>query len=117
MQDTSGRSTRSKRPPKGWLKARRVTAYQAPPSSRFRRIFGWILSPWLITGVMLIMLAAGITLAYFWVDYSDRIDRKLLSGEVFTPTAGIYSAPKYVRAGDATTLSDLVEYLKTAGYI
>jgi penicillin-binding protein 1B len=66
---------------------------------------------------MLVLLATGITLAYFWVDYSDRIDRKLLSGEVFTPTAGIYSAPKYLRAGDSSTLPELVEYLKAAGYI
>ena len=66
---------------------------------------------------MLVLLGCGITLAYFWVDYSDRIDRKLLSGEVFTPTAGIYSAPKYLRAGDSATLADLIEYLKSAGYI
>lgn len=117
MQNTSRRSTHSKKPPKGWLKAKRVTAYQAPPPSRFRRMLGWIFSPWTITAVMLILLGTGITLAYFWVDYSDRIDRKLLSGEVFTPTAGIYSAPKYLRAGDPTTLPELVEYLKTAGYI
>ena len=66
---------------------------------------------------MLLLLVSGITLAYFWVDYSDRIDRKLLSGEIFTPTAGIYSAPKYLHAGDKASLADLIDYLKSAGYI
>ena len=111
------RNTRSKKPPKGWLKTRRVTAYQAPPRSRFRRLLGKIVNPWTISVAMLIVLFIGITLAYFWVDYSDRIDRKLLSGEVFTPTAGIYSAAKHLRAGDAATLPELIEYLKSAGYI
>ena len=117
MQNTQGRSTRSKKPPKGWLKARRVTAYQAPPPSRVRRILRWVFSPWTVSLVMLLLLVSGITLAYFWVDYSDRIDRKLLSGEIFTPTAGIYSAPKYLHAGDKASLADLIDYLKSAGYI
>jgi penicillin-binding protein 1B len=111
------RSTRSKKPPKGWLKSKRVASFQSPPRSRFRRALAWVFNPWMLAIAMLIVLFTGITLAYFWVDYSDRIDRKLLSGEIFTPTAGIYSAPKYLRAGDSTTLPELIEYLKTAGYI
>lgn len=118
MQNTpSARSTRSKRPPRGRVKAKRVTAYQAPPPSRFRRVLRKVFNPWTLSFAMLIALASGVTFAYFWVEYSDRIDRKLLSGEIFTPTAGIYSAPKYLRTGDAASLADLIEYLKTAGYI
>jgi len=66
---------------------------------------------------MVFLLAAFLVASYFWIDYSDKIDRKLLSGEVFTPTAGIYSAPKLLRTGDEITLLELIDYLKSAGYI
>lgn len=56
-------------------------------------------------------------IAYFWQEYSDIIDRKLLSGEVFTPTAGIYSAPKRIRVGEEFTLPEAIEYLRSAGYV
>jgi penicillin-binding protein 1B len=54
---------------------------------------------------------------YFWLEFSDRIDRRLLSGEVYTPSAGIYSAPKTLKQGENTSLPALIEYLKSAGYI
>ena len=111
------RSTRSKRPPRGWVKARRVSAYQAPPPSRFRRILRWVFNWWTISFALVFLLAAFLVASYFWIDYSDKIDRKLLSGEVFTPTAGIYSAPKLLRTGDEITLIELIDYLKSAGYI
>lgn len=111
------RTTRSKRPPKGWVKAKRVSAYQAPPPSRFRRLLRWIFNPWALAFALLLLLASFLTVSYFWIDYSDRIDRKLLSGEIFTPTAGIYSAPKTLRTGDEVSMLDLIEYLKSAGYI
>ncbi|HKX83996.1 MAG TPA: PBP1A family penicillin-binding protein [Pyrinomonadaceae bacterium] len=108
---------RSKRPPKGWLKARGITAYQAPPASRFRRLVRLFLNPWLIGAVMVVALAAFFSGTYYWFHFSDRIDRELLSGEIYTPNAGIYSAPKTLKKGEAVTLAELIEYLKTAGYI
>ncbi|MEK7855219.1 MAG: hypothetical protein AAB288_03945, partial [Acidobacteriota bacterium] len=93
------RSTRSKKPPKGWVKARRVSAYQAPPKSRFRRALGWFVNGWTISLALLAVLAGFLTLTYYWFEFSDRIDRRLMSGEVFTPSAGIYSAPKTLRVG------------------
>lgn len=111
------KSTRSKMPPRGWKKGHRVAAFQSPPPSRFRRILRWIFNPWTI-GLTLVLIVAGIfTFSYFWLEYSDQIDRKLLSGEIFTPTAGIYSAPKMLKAGDAVNMAELIEYLKSAGYI
>ncbi len=104
-------------PPKGWIKAKRVTAYQAPPKSRFRRMLRRIVNPWTFSAALLLLLGAFLTVTYFWFEYSDRIDRRLLSGEIFTPSAGIYSAPKLLKTGEAVTLPDLIEYLKTAGYI
>ena len=68
-------------------------------------------------GVTLLLLVTGfLTFTYFWFEFSDRIDRKLLSGEVFTPTAGIYSAPKTLRFDETISQQALIDYLKTAGY-
>ncbi len=111
------RSYRSKKPPKGWIKSKRVSAYQAPPVSRARRVLRWFVNGWTLSLGLLLVLGAFVTLTYFWFEYSDRIDRKLLSGEVFTPYAGIYSAPKTLRAGENISRNELIEYLKSAGYI
>lgn len=108
---------RSKLPPRGWVKARRPVVYRAPPRSRFRRILHWIFNVWTVSLTLLILLGVFLTLTYYWHDFSDRIDRKLLSGEVFTPSAGIYSAPKILKNGEEVTMLGLIEYLKTAGYI
>src|SRR4051812_36854475 len=95
--------TRSKMPPKGWIRARRITAFQAPPRGRTRRIVGWFVNGWTISAVLIPSLGAFFLLTYYWFEFSDRIDRRLLSGEVFTPYAGIYSAPKTLRAGENMT--------------
>src|ERR1051325_7106167 len=119
MQDPpSVRSTRSKRPPRGWVKARRgVSAYQAPPQSRWRRLFRFFVNGWTISIASILTLIVFLTLTYYWFDFSDRIDQKLLSGEVYTASAGIYSAPKTIKAGESITMTALIDYLKTAGYI
>lgn len=104
-------------PPKGWIKSRRVASYKAPPTSRTRRVFRWFVNGWTLSLASLVLLATFVTLTYYWFEFSDRIDRKLLSGEVFTPYAGIYSAPKTLRAGESLSRNELIEYLKSAGYI
>jgi penicillin-binding protein 1B len=104
-------------PPKGWKKARRATAFQAPPPSRFRRMLRMLFNVWTLSIASLLFLVGFLTLTYFWFEFSDRIDQKLLSGEVFTASAGIYSAPKLLRVGEGLTPIELVDYLKSAGYI
>lgn len=111
------RSTRSKLPPSGWRGRKRVSASKAPRRSRLRRILGLFFNLWTGAAALIILLAGFVVGTYFWFEYSDRIDRKLLSGEIFTPTAGIYSAPKILKIGDAATPQDLIEYLRSAGYI
>lgn len=111
------RGTRSRKPPKGWVKSRRVAAYQAPPKSRFRRFLRAVFNVWTVSISLLLTLAVFLTLSYYWFEFSDRIDRRLLSGDVFTSSAGIYSAPKNLKPGDALTLQELLDYLKSAGYI
>ncbi len=111
------RTTRSKRPPRGWIKANRVTAYQAPPRSWYRRLLGRIFNRWTLSIAAFLALGIFLTLTYFWFLFSDRIDQRLLGGDVFTPTAGIYSAPKLLRNGEMLTPQQLTDYLRSAGYI
>ena len=111
------KSARSKLPPKGWVKAKRVSAYQAPPPGRFRRFLSKVFNAWTISTAAFLFLAFFLVLTYYWFDFSDRIDRKLLSGEVYTASAGIYSAPKTLKVGEDVTMLGLIDYLKTAGYI
>src|SRR5687768_14310362 len=114
---TAIKSTRSKAPPKAWKKSHRHVAFQAPPPTRFRRFLRAVFNGWTIAAVLVILLTVFLTLTYFWFEFSDRIDRRLLSGEVYTASAGIYSAPKVLRTGESITIPGLLEYLRSAGYI
>lgn len=104
-------------PPKGWVKSRRASSYQAPPDSRLKRLLRKVFNVWTLAITGILLVAAFLTLTYFWFEFSDRIDRRLLSGEVFTASAGIYSAPKTLKVGEAINAQGLIEYLKSAGYI
>lgn len=110
---------KSKMPPKGWRRNHPIKTFQAekpPKPSIFRRVWRLIFNPISILGSAFALLGVFLTLGYFWFDYSDRIDL-FLKGEVFTNTAGIYSAPKNLKQGDAISAEDLTAYLKSAGYI
>jgi len=113
----SVKTSRSKMPPKGWVKAKRATAFQAPPPSRFRRLVKLIFNVCTMSAFLFLVLCVFLTLTYFLFEFSDRIDQRLLSGDVFTASAGIYSAPKTLKVGEEITPAALVEYLKSAGYI
>ena len=107
-------------PPKYWRMKRqngRVESFQQPPRTFFRRIVRLIFNPITALSSLLILLCAFLGLTYFWFDYSDRIDLLLKGGDVFTRTAGIYSAPKTLKSGENISLEDLTAYLKSAGYI
>ncbi len=104
-------------PPKGWVRARRVSSFQAPKGPLWRRFLGKVFNYWTLAGSLLVFLAVFLTLGYYWFEFSDRIDRRLLSGDVFTASAGIYSAPKTLRKGEAITQQGLLDYLKSAGYV
>lgn len=117
QNNISVKNTRSKKPPAAWKKARGTSSYKAPPPSRFRRILRKIFNPWTLGASLILILIAFFTTTYFWFQFSDQIDRRLLSGVVFTPSAGIYSAPKTLRTGEQISLTELIDYLKSAGYI
>ncbi len=85
--------------------------------SRFQRYRRRVFNMWTLSASLLLLLIGFLVVTYYWFEYSDRIDRKLLSGEVYTPSAGIYSAPKILRTGESVTPQGLIDYLKSAGYI
>lgn len=103
-------------PPKYWRNKHGKTVYKAPPPSLFRRILRLIFNPLTIGIFLFSILGVFLTLTYFWFEYSDKVDL-LLRGEVFTNTAGVYSAPKTLKNGEEISAEDLVFYLKSAGYI
>jgi penicillin-binding protein 1B len=95
-------------------------AKNPPKKGFFRRFFGRIFrlvfNPITISLVFLLLLGVGLAFAYFWNEYSEKVD-SLLRGDVFTQNAGVYSAPKILKDGEAISRDELVEYLKSAGYI
>lgn len=90
--------------------------FQAKKPNIIWRIFRFFLRPLFIVPVALVVIIVIGVLVYFWQVFSERID-KLLSGEIYTRSAGIYSAPKELRVGEKITVEELVAYLKSAGYV
>src|SRR4051812_5632146 len=82
----------------------------------YRRVLRIVFHPITISVFILGLLALGLTVMYFWNVYSEKVDQ-LLSGEIFTKNAGVFSAPKNLKVGESSSQDDLVEYLKSAGYI
>ena len=94
----------------------RVAKFQAKKPNIIWRIFRFFFRPLFIVPVALILIVVVGVLVYFWQVFSERID-KLLSGEIYTRSAGIYSAPKELRIGEKITVEELIAYLKSAGYV
>jgi penicillin-binding protein 1B len=99
----------SRRPP-------RVVKFEEPPAGFFRRWARRIFRPPVIIALVFLTTITIGVLGYYWWIFSGRIDR-LLNGEVFTRSAGIYAAPKELRVGENISVDDLIAYLKRAGYV
>ena len=100
---------------------RRRSKFVVPPKrTRLQkvrsRIWRFLTHPAFFLPVILLTVSAVLTLGYFWSEFSQRID-VLLSGEIYTRSAGIYAAPKTLHDGDAVSANDLAAYLKTADYV
>ena len=100
----------------GRLPPRRVVRYEEPRASFLRRILRFLQRPYFIIPVLLCAVLVVTVLSYYWIVFSARIDN-LLKGEVYTRSAGIYAAPKQIRAGQNISQDDLLAYLKRAGYV
>ncbi|HKO60563.1 MAG TPA: PBP1A family penicillin-binding protein, partial [Pyrinomonadaceae bacterium] len=94
----------------------RVVAYAEPPATFRSRLFRVLMSPKILIPVGIVTAIVLVVLVYYWTVFSNRIDT-LLAGEVFTRSAGIYSAPKQLRPGQAVSQEELLSFLKRAGYV
>jgi penicillin-binding protein 1B len=94
----------------------RVIRYEEPELGFFRRFLRFLLRPYVVIPVLLCAVLVVTVLAYYWIIFSARIDN-LLKGEVYTRSAGIYAAPKQIRAGQNISEDELLAYLKRAGYV
>jgi len=113
VKSKAANAKRSKKASRGAIRAKTI---KPPKKSLFRRILRLVFNPLTFALAALLFLGAFLTATYFWFEFSDKVDL-LLSGEVFTRTAGIYSAPKNLKKGEKLSLEDLTEYLKSGGYI
>lgn len=94
----------------------RIVAYTQPDPSFGRRVLRRLLSPPVVIPLAAISIIVFGFLIYYWTVFSGRIDN-LLKGEVFTRSAGIYAAPKQLHVGQAISQDQLLELLKSAGYV
>ena len=94
----------------------RIVRYEEPQSSFLRRILRFLWRPYFVIPLVLCAVLVVTVLSYYWIVFSARIDN-LLKGEVYTRSAGIYAAPKQIRAGQNISQDDLLAYLKRAGYV
>ncbi|HEX5708014.1 MAG TPA: PBP1A family penicillin-binding protein [Pyrinomonadaceae bacterium] len=94
----------------------RVVRFEEPPEGFWRRWRRRIFRPLFVLPVLLLTVAAAAFLGYYYWVFSARIDR-LLRGEVFTRSAGIYAAPREIRVGDGLSIEDLTNRLKLSGYV
>lgn len=108
---------RSRMPPRNWIRSRRPKAYQGPPETRWQRFKRLAFNRYTLAAAAVLLVTFFLAFTYFWFEFSDRIDKRLLSGEVFTRSAGIYSAPKTLREDEVISQQELIDYLKSAGYI
>src|SRR5213080_1761462 len=95
----------------------RVVRYveEAPPGFS-RSLLRFLLRPYIVIPAVLVTAVVISVFVYYWIIFSARIDN-LLKGEVFTRSAGIYAAPKQIRAGQTISEEELIAYLKRSGYV
>src|SRR5207253_11480814 len=100
----------------GRVQPPRVIRYQEPQAGVLSRLLRFLLRPYVVLPALFVTAVVVGGLVYYWVIFSARIDN-LLKGEVYTRSAGIYAAPKQIRAGENISEDELLSYLKRAGYV
>jgi penicillin-binding protein 1B len=94
----------------------RVVSYVERGPSFWRRLRRRLFSAAVVIPVVFVGAAVLGVMIYYWTVFSGRIDN-LLAGEVFTRSAGIYAAPKQLRVDETISQTDLIAFLKRAGYV
>lgn len=106
----------ARRPPSRPERARSVS-YRGQAPSAWRRAVRAVFNVYTLSLATVAAIFLIVVAVYYWTEFSGRIDQRLLNGEVYTTGAGIYSGPKTLRKGEPTAVSELVAYLKSAGYV
>jgi penicillin-binding protein 1B len=94
----------------------RIVRYEEAQPGFFRSALRFLLRPYIVIPLVFIVVVAVSVFVYYWIVFSGRIDN-LLKGDVYTRSAGIYAAPKQIRAGQNISQDELLAYLKRAGYV
>src|SRR3982750_519382 len=76
----------------------RVVKYAAPDESFIRRMCRRVFRPPVLVALAILTTFTISVFGYYYWVFSARIDR-LISGEIFTRSAGIYTAPRELRVG------------------
>ncbi|HEX8458403.1 MAG TPA: PBP1A family penicillin-binding protein [Pyrinomonadaceae bacterium] len=97
-------------------RAARIVRYDEPPEGFFRRWRRRIFRPPVVIALVLLTTFTVGVLGYYYYIFSERVDR-LISGEIFTRSAGVYTAPKQLHVGTPVSADDLVKRLQRAGYV
>lgn len=93
-----------------------IVSYEQPTPGFGRRVGRRLLSATVLIPLAVIVVFMVVVGVYYWTVFSARIDN-LLRGEVYTRSAGIYAAPKQIRAGESLSQEELLAHLKRAGYV
>ncbi|MEJ7615595.1 MAG: hypothetical protein WKF30_01170 [Pyrinomonadaceae bacterium] len=84
-------------------------------SARFFKLGGTVLRTAAVLAVIMV-LGAGALFLYAYRSYSEVVDKQIAAGYLRS-RAGIYAAPRVLRAGSAMSPERLVEALRRAGYV
>ncbi|MCA1591168.1 MAG: transglycosylase domain-containing protein [Acidobacteria bacterium] len=105
----------SVQPKRRWPRRRPVAATElrerAAHARRLKRLFQLFAAI-----VVILIVSAACIVGYFYSYYSKIVDERLASGYL-TSRAGIYAAPRVLRAGQNISRERLVEILRRAGYV
>ncbi len=100
------------RPSRGLGKGARRPVRRSGFGDAMRRVnWNWVLAP-----LVLIALLVGGMMAYYYQEYTERID-SALRGDIFVASSGIYAAPMNIRPGLALKREDLLAQLRRVGYL
>jgi penicillin-binding protein 1B len=94
----------------------RAVRYVEPEEGFFRRWRRRVFRPPVVILLAVLTTFTLGVLGYYYHIFSQRIDR-LVSGEIYTRSSGIYTAPRELRVGSGVTQEELIARLKRAGYV
>src|SRR5919202_6342864 len=94
----------------------RVVKYVGPDEGFVRRACRRVFRPPVLVALAILTTFTLSLFGYYYYVFSARIDR-LTSGEIFTRSAGIYTAPRELRVGAGLSADDLLARLRRADHV